>query len=180
MHFVKKGIVTAVAAAAVMAIGASGASATITPSSGAVTATNTSPVVLAGGITNTCNTLDFAGSITSSNPTTQGAHGTVTGWTTGGCSPLSPTGTFPWTLEVTQEIGGGLWNGTITGVNVTIGGICHFTGALNVQYNNGTGILSLRTPSGTLTGSPSFPCGNASVSGGSWDLKVGGVTPVLS
>jgi hypothetical protein len=169
MRFISKGVVAGVAAMSVLALGASGASATITPSSGGVTATNTGSVTLEGVITNTCTTVDFTGSINMNNPTTQGGGGIVTGMTADGCD-LGTTGTFttPWTLNINNEVSAGTWTGTISNVNVHLGGICQFTGTLNLEYSNSTGLMSIT--GGALAGNPSFLCGNGTVTG-KWDLR---------
>jgi hypothetical protein len=181
MRFISKSVVAGVATMAVLAFGASAASATITPSSGAVTATNTGSVVLENSIiTNTCTTVDFAGTINMNNPTTQGGGGIVTAMPTGGCSPFSATGNFttPWTLNINHEVSAGTWTGTITNVNVNLGGICTFTGSLNLEYTNSTGRMSIT--GGALTGSPVILCGNSGAVTGSWDLSAGGTIPTVS
>jgi len=170
MRFMSKSVVAGVATMSVLALGASSASATITPSTGTVTATNDGNVVLAGGITNTCSTVDFHGDINMNNPTTQGGGGIITGWTADGCSPFQPTAHFttPWTLNINTETGPGTWTGTITNVRVTLS-VCTFTGTLPLEYSNATGKMTIT--GGTLSGSPTFPCGATASVTGAWTLK---------
>jgi len=176
MRFISKSLVAGVATMAVVALGASQASATITPSSGTVTAKNTGNVSLSAGITDTCSTLDLTGTINMNNAAGSGGGGIITGWTPSGCT-ITPTGTFatPWTLNVTSHDAGENWTGTVTGVTVDIS-VCHFSGTLNVTYNNTGG---MQITGGSLTGSPSFPCGTGSVTG-AFDLSAGTGFPVLS
>jgi hypothetical protein len=180
MRFISKSVVAGVATMAVLALGASGASATITPSSGAVTATNTGTVVLENSVlTNNCTTVDFAGTINMNNPTTQGGGGIVTAMTTGGCSPFAATGSFttPWTLNFNNEVSAGTWTGTITNVNVNLAGFCTYTGSLNLEYTNSTGRMSIT--GGTLAGNPVLLCNSLSVTT-AWNLRAGSAIPALS
>jgi hypothetical protein len=180
MRFISKSVVAGVATMSVVALGGSSASATITPSSGAVAATNTGAVVLESAtITNNCTTVHFSGAVNMNNPTTQGGGAIITAMTTGGCSPFAQTGSFatPWTLNFNIEVSAGTWTGTITNVNVNLGGICTFTGSLSAEYTNSTGRMSIT--GGTLAGSPAALCGNDRVTG-AWDVRAGAAIPQFS
>jgi hypothetical protein len=181
MRFISKSIVTAVATMSVLALGASSASATITPSTGTLTATNTGSVVYESNIlTNTCTTVDLHGDINMNNPTTQGGGGIFTAMTTGGCSPFTDVGDFttPWTLNINHEVAAGTWTGTLTGFKTTRSSLCTFTGSLNVEYTNSTGRLSVT--GGTLSGSPVAICGTSTTVTATWDLRSGATIPQVS
>jgi hypothetical protein len=181
MRFISKSIVTAVATMSVLVLGASSASATITPSTGTLTATSTGSVVLENSLlTNPCSTLDFHGDINMNNPVTQGGGGIVTGRTQGSCSPFmtTPNLTTPWTLNINHEVTAGTWTGAITNINVNLGGLCTFTGSLNVEYTNSTGRMSIT--GGALAGNPVLLCGSSGTVTGVWDLRAGATIPQVS
>jgi hypothetical protein len=174
MRFISKSVVAGVATMSVLALGASSASATITPTTGVLTATNTGNVSLNGPVVDTCTTVDFQGDINMDNAANAGGGGIITGWTTSGCT-INPTGNFstPWTVNINNKISATTWSGTVTNVNVTIS-ICNFTGSLPLHYNNTTGIMTIS--GGSLSG-----CFSTATVTGSWDVRgAGGAIPAAS
>jgi hypothetical protein len=176
----------AATAVAMLCFGVSMAAATISPTSGSITGTNSGNIVLTDttfGLTNTCTSMSLGGSITINNASGDGGGGLVTSWTHSGCSPDSVAGgptssTDSWTLDLNNNLGSGEWSGTVvvpSDAAVTIDSICSFTGTLDATYENSTGELTLS--GGSLSSSL---CGDATVTG-NFILKTStGAFPTLS
>ena len=175
MRTISTSIAASLLVVAATAIGASVASATITPTTGTFTAVKTTTVTFASQLlNNTCETLDFHGDINMDNPAGQGGGGIITGWTFSGCL-INPTAHFvpPWTFNIDNHVSGSTWSGSLTGITFTMS-FCHYRGSLPLDYDNSTGRLSIT--GGTLDGGI---CGPTTMSG-VWDLRVGAAIPVVS
>lgn len=159
------------AVAAVTALGTGSAFATISPSSGTVTATSIGSVSLrSSALNDTCSSIVMNGAINLNRGAGLGGGGDITSWTTSGCliTPSSgPTAASPWHLSGDSLRSGSVWNGRVTNVSVTIS-FCTFSGTLTGTYDNSSGTLAIT--GGTLSGGL---CGSATVSG-SWRVSNSG------